>query len=129
MQESEDQEAIRNVMAEWMAAHKRGDTQALIDLMADDMVFMRTGCQPMNKAAFLAASAVFVESQLKFDGVSDIKEICVHGAMAYSLSHLTVTTTRAGAIWDRRSFNTLTVFRKINGRWRFARDANVLAET
>jgi uncharacterized protein (TIGR02246 family) len=127
VQDSEDQRAIQDVVADWISANKRGDTQAVLDLMADDAVFMVSGQPSMTKVAFSAACAVRAEEGLTFEGTSEIKEIRVEGTMAYSVSHLTVTTgTRAGAIL-RRSFRTLTVFRKVDGRWLIARDANVSA--
>jgi uncharacterized protein (TIGR02246 family) len=126
VQESDDQRAIRNLVADWMAAHRSGDTQAVLDL-TDDAVFMLAGRPLMTKADFPAACSAFVESKLTFEGTSDIKEICVEGTMAYSLSDLTITTgSGAGPAIDRRSFHTLTVYRKVDGRWRLARDANLL---
>ena len=43
MPESEDHLAIRAVVGEWMAATKRGDTQAVLNLMTDDAVFLVAG--------------------------------------------------------------------------------------
>lgn len=129
MQDSEDQRAIRDLIADWMSANTRGDTQSLLDLMTDDAVFMVSGQTPKTKDAFSAACVVRADMGLTFEGTSDIKEIRVEGTMAYSLSHLTVITgSRAGAFVDRRNFHTLTVFRKVDGRWRLARDCNLLVQ-
>ena len=58
---------------------------------------------------------------------SDIKEIYVEGSVAYLWSHLTVTVTPPrGGTPIRRAGHTLTVFRKSEGRWLLARDANLL---
>ena len=129
MPESEDQRAIRAVVDEWMAATKRGDTRSVLDLMTDDAVFLVAGQPPMGKAAFALAAGSAADQRPMFDGVSDIKEIYVEGSVGYLWSHLTVTVTppRGGAS-IKRSGHTLTVFRKIEGRWLLARDANLLVK-
>jgi uncharacterized protein (TIGR02246 family) len=129
MQESEDQRAIRALVQEWMAATKRGDTEVVLDLMTDDVVFLVPGQTPMDKAAFLAAAKPQTGARPQFDGVSDIKEIHVEGSTAYMWSHLTVTVTpSSGAAPFQRAGHTLSVFRKVRGRWLLARDANLLVK-
>jgi uncharacterized protein (TIGR02246 family) len=129
MQESSEQRAIRAVVAEWMAATKRGDHEAVLNLMTDDVVFLRPGEPPMNKAAFAEAARSQGGQHLSIDGVSDIQEIHVDGNTAYLWSHLTVTVTPPrGAPPTRRDGHTLTVFRKVQGRWLLARDANLLVK-
>jgi uncharacterized protein (TIGR02246 family) len=129
VQESDDQRAIRGVVTEWMAATRRGDSQAVLDLMTDDAVFLVTGQPPMNKAAFAAAFEPGTGEKPTFDGVSDIKEIHVEGSIAYMWSHLTVTVAPpGGAAPIKRAGHTLTIFRKAGGRWLLARDANLLTK-
>lgn len=129
MSESEDQRAIRAVVGEWMAATKRGDTEAVLALMTDDVVFLIPGQPPMDKAAFRAAAVSLSDQRPTFDGVSDIKEICVEGHIAYLWSHLAVTVTSPhGGEPIKRAGHTLTIFRKVGGRWRLARDANLLVK-
>lgn len=129
MPESEDQRAIRAVVEEWMAATKRGDGKAVLDLMTDDAIFLVAGQPPMGKKAFALAAEAMPDERPTFEGVSDIKEICVEGNVGYLWSHLTVTVTppRGGAP-IKRAGHTLTVFRKIDGRWLLARDANLLVK-
>ena len=126
MKESEDQQAIRKVVADWMAATRRGDTEAVLDLMTDDAVFLVAGQPPMDKTAFAAASRSRAGGGPSFEGVSDIKEIHVEGSTAYLWSHLTVTVTPPGGAPFKRAGHTLTIFRKARGKWRLARDANLL---
>lgn len=129
MPESDDQRAIRAVVEEWMATTKRGDGRAVLDLMTDDAVFLVAGQPPMGKAAFALAAEAPPDERPTFEGVSDIKEIYVEGSVGYLWSHLTVTVTppRGGAS-IKRAGHTLTVFRKIEGRWLLARDANLLVK-
>lgn len=98
--------------------------------MVDDAVFLVAGQPPMDKGAFAAASGSAPDERPVFDGISDIKEIYVEGSVGYLWSHLTVTVSppRGGAP-IKRSGHTLTVFRKIEGRWLLARDANLLVKT
>jgi len=128
MQESDDQRAIRAAVAEWMAATKRGDNETVLNLMTDDAVFLLPGQPPMSKAAFASASKSQSSAQVNFEGISDIKEIHVEGSLAYMWSHLTVTVRPPGATPTQRAGHTLTVFRKLQGRWLLARDANLLVK-
>jgi hypothetical protein len=74
MQESEVQQAIRALVQKWMAATEQGDTEAVSDLMTDDVVVLVPGQPPMDKAAFRAAARPQSGARPRFDGVSDIKE-------------------------------------------------------
>jgi ketosteroid isomerase-like protein len=82
----------------------------------------------MRKAEFAAASrAQAGPSGVKFDGQQDIQEIQVMGDWAFMWSRLRVVATPAdGSASVEREGHTLTIFRKEQGRWRLARDANLL---
>jgi uncharacterized protein (TIGR02246 family) len=125
---TEDEQAIRGVVAAWMTATRRGDVESVLALMTDDALFLVAGRPPMDRAEFAAAARAQArpESPL-IEGVSDIRELQVEGSFAYLWSHLTVTVTpRDGSPVIRRAGHTLTVFRKERGRWLLARDANLL---
>lgn len=124
-----DEEQIRQLVATWMAATKSGDVDAVLDLVADDAVFLVAGRPPMRKDEFAAAS----RSQAKpggprIDGVSDIQEIQVLGDWAFMWSRLEVRVTPAGAPPVERAGHTLTVLKKERGHWVIARDANLLVQ-
>lgn len=121
-----DEQAIRAVVAEWMAASKRGDVQTVLSLMTEDALFLTPGQEPMNRAAFEAASRAQSSQKLQIEGVSDIREVQVEGNMAFLWSKLAVTVTPADGSAVRREGHTLTIFRKRDGRWLLARDANML---
>lgn len=53
---SEDEKAIRDPVADRMEASRRGDTEAVISLTADDALFMVPGREPFGKEEFAAAS-------------------------------------------------------------------------
>jgi len=123
---SEDELAIRNVVASWLEATRRGDSQAVLDLMTDDALFLVPGQPPMDKAAFAAASRVQADAQWQISAQSEIQEVQVEGDMGYLWQRLSVTIAGAGPEPVTRSGHTLTIFRKVRGRWLLSRDANLL---
>lgn len=128
MSAEQEEQKIREVISTWMRASAAGDTERILGLMAEDVVFLVPGRPAMRgRAAFAAASSGFV-GKLKFDGKSEIQEIQVAGGLAYCWSHLTLTVTPLpeGA-QTRRAGNVLSIFRKEpDGRWVLFRDANML---
>ena len=125
---TDDERAIRELVEAWLAASKAGDISTVLSLMTDDVVFMVPGRKPFGKAAFAAAADGM--KGVRIDGASDIEEIEVLGEWAYVRNHIRMTVTPAdGGATVRRSGYTLTILRKErDGRWRLARDANLVAE-
>ncbi len=122
---TDDERAIRGLVATWMAASRAGDLQTVLGLMADDVVFMVPGAEPFGKEAFAAATQG--SQDVKVEGTSDIREIKVLGDWAYLRNYLTVTVTPPGGTPIRRAGYTLTILRKeADGRWLLARDANLM---
>ena len=123
-----DEQEIRDLVATWMAATRSGDVDTVLGLMTDDVVFLTPGKPPLRKAEFaLAARAQAAGRAPTFDGTSDIQEVQVSGDWAFMWSRLTVVATPpGGGDAATRSGHTLTVFRRDGGRWRLARDANLL---
>ena len=126
---TDDENAIHQLVAEWFEATKRGDLDAVLALMTDDVVFLVPGRPPMiGKAAFAAASrAQAAHGPPEFEGRSEIQELSVHGDWAWMWSRLSVSITPPGGQAVARSGHTLTILRKEGGRWLLARDANLLA--
>ena len=124
-----DEQQIRELVAAWMAATKSGDVDTVLGLMADDVVFLVPGREPMRKGEFAAAARAQASGTApKFDGTSDIQEIQVAGDWAFMWTRLRVVATPPdGAPPIERAGHTLTVLRKQAGRWLLARDANLLA--
>ena len=120
-----DERAIRDLIATWMAATKAGNAKTVLALMTDDVVFMTTQRAPFGKEAFATTAAGQVHA--KIEGTSDIRELKVVGNLAYARAYLTVTMTAPGGTAKRREGWTLTIFEKgADGKWRLARDANLL---
>ena len=124
---TQDEQAIRELVATWMAASKRGDTETVLSLMADDVLFMVPGREPFGKEEFAAAARGMTD--IRIEGTSEIQEIEVNGDRAYLRNRLTITVTpEGGEPLLRRSGYTLSILRKEkDGRWVLIRDANLLA--
>lgn len=122
-----DEEAIRKLVATWLDASRAGDTDKVLSLMTDDVVFLTPGQPPMRgKAAFVAS-----QSSVKgfdIDARGEVEEIRVLGDWAWMWTRLTVTMTpKGGGPPVERAGNTLSILSKQAGRWMIARDANMLA--
>jgi len=63
------------------------------------------------------------------EGTNEVRELRIVGDWAYMRCRIAVTMTPPGGPAIRRSGYTLSVLRKdADGRWRLARDANLLAQ-
>ena len=125
---SEDERAIRDVVAKWMAASKAGDSKTVLGLMTDDALFMTVGREPFGKQAFAKSLAAL--KGIAMEGQSDIRELVVlpGGQWAFLRSYVTVAMTPPGGKAMRREGWTLTILKKGgDGRWRLTRDANLMA--
>ena len=122
---TEDERAIRNLIATWIAASKSSDTATVLGLMADDALFLVPGRKPFGKAAFAAASEQMKD--IRFEGESDVLEIEICRDRAWCRTHLTVTMIPSDGKPVRQSGYTLSILRKeSDGRWVLFRDANLL---
>jgi uncharacterized protein (TIGR02246 family) len=122
---SDDERAIRELIDTWMAASRAGDTQTVLGLMTDDVVFMVPGREPFGKQEFAAMSQGMRD--VRVEGSSEIRELRVLGDWAYLRSYLQIAVTPLGGNSVKRAGYTLTILRKQpDGRWLLARDANLL---
>jgi uncharacterized protein (TIGR02246 family) len=124
---SNDERAIRNLIATWMTASQADDQAKVLGLMADDVIFMVPGREPFGKEAF-AASAREMKG-MRIEAKSDVQEVVVNGDWAWCRTHLAVTMTPPSGPAVRRSGYTLSILRKQqDGAWVLARDANLLTK-
>jgi uncharacterized protein (TIGR02246 family) len=122
---TEDEQAIRKVVQTWMQASQNGDVATVLSLMTEDAVFTVPGREPFGREVFEAAAGA--ASAARIDGTSEIVELQVLGEWAFTRNRIDLTITPPGGEPVRRSGYTLTLYRKgADGRWRLARDANLL---
>jgi uncharacterized protein (TIGR02246 family) len=122
---SPDERAIRELVDTWMTASRAGDTETVLSLMADDVVFMVPGREPFGKQTFAANSRSM--DGVRVDGKADIRELKVLGDWAYLRNFIDITITPPGGQPVHRSGFTLTLLRKEpDGKWVLVRDANLV---
>ena len=124
-----DEAEIRKLVATWMDATRAGDIDMVLGLMSDDVVFLTPGQAPMDKSQFAAAARAQAGAAApSFDARSEVQEIRVLGDWAYMWTRLSVVARFAGGHPPiTRAGHTLSILRKEEGKWRLARDANMLA--
>ncbi|HUA64420.1 MAG TPA: SgcJ/EcaC family oxidoreductase [Alphaproteobacteria bacterium] len=147
MNEEEDKQAIREVIATWLSASAEGDIDRILPLMAADVVFLLPGQPPMRGRDAYAVAYRSMIGKVQIEGASDIQEIHIAGDYAFCWNQLSVTVTPgAGGPPSRQSVFSkefvaeqiqrqtvhragpvLSVFRReSDGRWVLFRDANML---
>lgn len=126
----DDERVIRETVAAWMEASQRGETEKVLSMIAEDVVFLRAGCEPMRgREGFAAASKG--NAGMKIEGEAEVMEVEVRGDRAYSWTKLWVQVTppEADAKAMRMEGYTMTVWKKeAEGRWVIWRDANMLGK-
>ncbi|QDV51791.1 YybH family protein [Gimesia fumaroli] len=123
-----DEQEIRELVSTWLVATKAGDTETVLDLMADDVVFLVPGEPPMvGKTPYIEAAQPYPDQLVPdIDGTSEIQEIKILGDWAFMWSEMVVTITPTAGAPVKRMGHTLSILHKEDGKWRIAREANML---
>jgi uncharacterized protein (TIGR02246 family) len=122
-----DEQMIRSLVQTWMDATFAGDLPRVLELMADDVVFIGAGRPPMRgKDAYAAATRAM--GKVHFEGKAEIQEIHVFGDWAYCWNQLSVTVhPDNGGAPNKMAGPALSILRRTaEGRWVIFRDANML---
>ena len=123
--DEDDARQIRQLVDSWIVASKAHDLRALMGMMTDDVIFMTPGRAPFGKAEF--AADVERMKGVAIDARAEVQEIEVFGPRAYVRNHVRVELTSPGQAPKRMSGYAMSVLRKeADGRWRIARDANLV---
>ena len=121
-----DERQIRDLLGQWRERTARNDVDGVLELMADDAVFLTCGQEPMTKAGFAEASRAMA-GKVRFEATQEVKELEVRGDLAYAWTHISVAVTLPDGGKKTREGHTLTVFRKsAAGVWQLFRDANLM---
>ncbi len=125
-----EKQKVQQVIEAWLQASKTGNTEELLPLMAEDVVFLLPGQEPMRgRDAFAAASRSSGKKFRLIDATPQIQEIHIAGEFAICWNHLDVelASQENGKI-HHHAGHILSVFRKEpDGRWVIFRDATLLA--
>lgn len=124
-----DEQAIRNVIAQWHRATAAGDVDTVLGLMSEDVVFLVPGKSPMKGRSTFEKGLRGLLKSHRVDSTGEVQEVEISNDLAYSWTLLTVRMTPlSGGRANVRSGSTLSILRKqANGAWVLVRDANLLA--
>src|SRR5437867_12470747 len=87
---STEEQAIRDLVALWHTATAKGDVDALLGLMAEDVVFLVAGREPMRGRHAFEQSLRALLKQYRIESSGEIQEIEVSRSLAYSWASLKV---------------------------------------
>ena len=124
-----DEQAIRALVATWMEASAQGDLPRVLELMAEDVVFLGPGRPPMRGREGFAAASRAMEGQRPVTGTAEIQEVRVFGDWAYCWNQLTLELQPGdeGAPTQSSGPALSVLRREPDGRWVIFRDANMVA--
>jgi uncharacterized protein (TIGR02246 family) len=128
MNNDSDEQAIRHLIERWHTATREGDVNAVLALMAPDVVFLVAGQPPMQGRDVFGQAMRTMLANHAVESTSEIDEIEVVGDMAYCRTRLSVTMiSKHGETPMQRTGHSLSILRKgANGEWLLTRDANML---
>jgi len=127
------EQAIRELHSTWIAAVNAGDLEKLLAMLADDVVLINPGGEPIGREGFIAVFSG-AHRQFQIHCVSELQEVVVVGDVAYTWARdsLAITPRVSENETPRETTHfaghRLTVYRKSSdGRWLLARDAHTLS--
>ncbi len=126
-----DEQAIRVLVAKWHSATAAGDIDSVLQLMAEDVVFLVAGQPPMKGRSTFENGLRGLLASHRISSTSEIQEVVVSDNLAYCWSILRVEITpSADGSKILRSGSAISILHKqANGAWVVVRDANLLALT
>lgn len=124
-----DEQAIRTLVAKWHNSTAAGDAESVLQLMAEDVVFLVAGQPPMKGRSVFEKGLRGLLASHRIVSTGEVQEVQVSGNLAYCSAILNVEITpTAGGSKVVRSGSSVSILRKqANGSWLVVRDANLLA--
>jgi uncharacterized protein (TIGR02246 family) len=122
-----DEQAIRDVIAEWSEATLAHDLSRILPLMADDVVFLIPGGELRGREGF-SKQFETGSASMKVQPTMDIQEIKVFGDYAYVWNRISVLLyPETGGAPKKLGGDALSIFKKgANGKWVIVRDSNTV---
>jgi uncharacterized protein (TIGR02246 family) len=124
-----DEQAIRNLIVEWNRATAAADVDAVLRLVAADVVFLVPGQAPFGRAEFEKALRAILKTH-RIEARGEIQEVQVSGNMAFcwSFLHVRILPLSAGREAARSGYALSILQKQQSGVWQIARDANLLVD-
>ncbi|WP_263408633.1 YybH family protein [Terriglobus tenax] len=121
-----DEQAIRQVVADWITFTQEERIDELADLMTEDMLFLTVKHPPMTKAEFVAGHRS-MKGTVKIECQSEIHEVRVEGNFGWLWQELSVKFAMGDKEPVSMKGKTMGIYRKgEDGKWRLMRDANMM---
>ena len=128
MTPTSDEQAIRDLYSTWRRATLEEDVGTVVNLIADDAVFLTPGEPPVQGKQQFADIFEDFRGKFRIEAKSEFDEISIHGEWAHVWCRLAVVMSpKSGDAPVFRSGHTLTILHKEAGHWLVTRDANMLA--
>jgi uncharacterized protein (TIGR02246 family) len=122
-----DESDIRALIKRWHSATAEGDVDTVVTLMSEDVEFLVPGKDPMRGRNAFAEGLRGLLKAHRIQSSGDVQEVQVSGDLAFALTRLEVRVIPLGTGEENARFGyALSVFRRSNGGWLLARDANLL---
>ena len=123
-----DEQAIRNLVSQWHSATAEGDVEAVMRLMAEDVVFLVAGHPPMKGRSTFEQGLRRLLASHRVVSTSEVQEIEVSGNLAYcwSVLNVRITPNTSGSSVVRTGSAVSILRKQTNGSWLVVRDANLL---
>ena len=127
MTDTQDEQAIRDAIAEWSDATLAHDLSRILPLMAEDVVFLIPGGELRGREGFSKQFESGAPS-MKVQPSMDIQEIMVFGDYAYVWNRISVLLyPEAGGAPKKLGGDALSIFKKgTDGKWVIFRDSNTV---
>ena len=124
---STDEQAIRALIEQWHRATAAGDVDAVLPLMAEDVVFLVAGKPAIEGRGAFEHGLRGLLATHRIESTGEVQEVAAAGDLGYSRTRLTVCITpRSGGESVTRTGSALSIFRKVGGSWVLVRDAHLL---
>jgi uncharacterized protein (TIGR02246 family) len=127
--DSADETAIRTLIETWHRATEARDMVRVLQLIAEDAVFLAPESLPMRGRAAFAQGLHDVLKTHDVHSSGEIREVKVSGDLAYCWTDLTVTVAPLDGTSPkvRRGPSLSILRRESDGAWVLIRDANMLS--
>jgi uncharacterized protein (TIGR02246 family) len=127
--ETADETAIRKLVETWHRATADSDVATVLQLIAEDVVFLAPERPPMRGRASFAQGLTEMLKTHTVRSSGEVRDVKVSGDLGYCWAELTVIATPLdGSSAKVRKGPALSIFRKeSSGAWVLIRDANMLA--
>lgn len=123
-----DEKAIREAIGRWHDRAAAGDVEGVLELIAEDAIFLTPGHPPIQGRAGFETGLRKVLATHRIESSGNVREVVVLGDLAYCVTDLTVRmTAQPGGEAYVRSGYAMSIFRRRpDGTWQPSRDASLL---